>query len=322
MLGMDVADEPWSRQDGVVSRRQALESGLGDADLRRLLRRRELAVVHPGVYVDHTGPLTVRQRAWAAVLHAEPAALYGAWALHLPGEPPPPGDVQVAVDEMRRPRPLPGVQVRRMVNLTPQVLWNTSPPRQRTEEALLSVAHDAPDAITAIATLADAVQSRRTTPDRLARALDRRSRIARRPLLKGVVKDLTEGTGSVLEHGYLTGVERAHRLPKGRRQASLRGLRGQNDVRYEVASVLVELDGLQFHSPTRDRYRDLERDIAATLAGHVTVRLGWGQIFGSPCRTAARLGVLMVERGWQGAPSPCPACRGVDDRSRTSAVTG
>lgn len=57
-------------QSGVASRRQALEAGLRPHDIRRLLRRREWAVVHPGVYVDHTGPLTWRQRAWAAVLYA------------------------------------------------------------------------------------------------------------------------------------------------------------------------------------------------------------------------------------------------------------
>ena len=32
-------------------------------------------MVHPGVYVNHTGELTWLQRAWAAVLFAWPAAL-------------------------------------------------------------------------------------------------------------------------------------------------------------------------------------------------------------------------------------------------------
>lgn len=306
---MDGLVELQRQQEGVVARRQVLEHGWGDNDVRRLVRRRELAVVHPGVYVDHTGPLTVRQRTWAAVLHAQPAALYGAWALHVPGERPPDGDVQVVVDESRRMRTsLPGVRIRRMVDLEPQVLWNVSPPRQRIEEALLSVAHDASDELTAIATLADAVQARRTRPDRLALALRRRPRIARRSLLTGVIADLAQGTGSVLEHGYLTRVERAHGLPKGRRQASLRGLRGQNDVRYATARVLVELDSVLYHSLTRDRYADLERDIAATLAGYETVRLGWGQVFDSPCRTAARIAVLLGHRGWQGTPRRCPEC--------------
>src|SRR5688500_4325401 len=70
-----------AQQSGVISRRQALERGLAAHDIRRLLRRREWAKVHHGVYVEHTGPLTWTQRAWAAVLACEPAVLAGRSAL-------------------------------------------------------------------------------------------------------------------------------------------------------------------------------------------------------------------------------------------------
>ena len=65
------------KQDGVIARWQALAAGATDSDIERRLRRREWARVSPGVYVDHTGPLTWRQRAWAAVLAVWPAALDG-----------------------------------------------------------------------------------------------------------------------------------------------------------------------------------------------------------------------------------------------------
>ena len=68
-------------QAGIIARRQALRGGLTSNDVRRRLRRREWVVVHPGVYVDHTGQLTWLQRAWAAVLYAWPAALCGESAL-------------------------------------------------------------------------------------------------------------------------------------------------------------------------------------------------------------------------------------------------
>ena len=42
-------------QDGVVSRRQLRELGARDHDIVRLVRRRDLVAVHPGVYVAHTG---------------------------------------------------------------------------------------------------------------------------------------------------------------------------------------------------------------------------------------------------------------------------
>ena len=73
------------RQDGVISRRQVRASGGTDADIDRLVRRRVWVRIHPGVYVDHTGPPSWRQRAWAAVLLLEPAALSGASALRAHG---------------------------------------------------------------------------------------------------------------------------------------------------------------------------------------------------------------------------------------------
>ena len=53
-------------QSGVVSRRQVLELGGTDRDIARMVRRRDLVVVHPGVYVDHTGTPSRLQREWAA----------------------------------------------------------------------------------------------------------------------------------------------------------------------------------------------------------------------------------------------------------------
>lgn len=64
-------------QDGVASRAQLTFGAYTPNDIRRAIRRREMQLVHRGVYVTHTGPLTWRQRAWAAVLYAEPAALCG-----------------------------------------------------------------------------------------------------------------------------------------------------------------------------------------------------------------------------------------------------
>lgn len=73
-------------QEGVVSRRQLHRLDYRPHDIERMLRRRELARVHPGVYVDHTGPPSWEQRAWAAVLVHEPAALTRRSALPAPPE--------------------------------------------------------------------------------------------------------------------------------------------------------------------------------------------------------------------------------------------
>ncbi|EGD45039.1 hypothetical protein NBCG_00575 [Nocardioidaceae bacterium Broad-1] len=55
-------------QHRVASYAQLTAGGLSRVDVERAVRRNELRRVHPRVYIDHTGPLTWEQRAWAAVL--------------------------------------------------------------------------------------------------------------------------------------------------------------------------------------------------------------------------------------------------------------
>lgn len=71
---MDRIEELLELQDGVIARHQAIGAGCTPVQVARRVRRREWTPVHPGVYVNHTGPLTWRQRAWAAVLAYRPAA--------------------------------------------------------------------------------------------------------------------------------------------------------------------------------------------------------------------------------------------------------
>ncbi|WP_147915704.1 hypothetical protein [Ruania zhangjianzhongii] len=69
-LGDSALQELLALQDGVVARRQLLDAGARSHDLDRMVRRRELRRVHPGIYVAHTGELTRRQREWTAILSA------------------------------------------------------------------------------------------------------------------------------------------------------------------------------------------------------------------------------------------------------------
>lgn len=299
-------------QAGVISRKQALERGLTPNDLRRMIRRRCLTVVHPGVYVSHTGPLTWLQRAWAAVLALEPAALSHSSALRAADGPGRRGDdsrIHVAVDRSRNVVAPAGVNLHRMSSLNDRVQWNCSPPRVRIEEALLDRAAEAATDFAAIEVLADGVQSRRTTAARLSVALSGRARITRRDFLEGVLADIAEGTCSVLEHGYLTRVERPHGLAVSRRQvrASARGP-VYRDVEYRAQGLVVELDGRLFHDSASARDSDLDRDLDAAVDRLFTVRIGWGQVFDRPCATAHRIGKLLRARGWPGVVSLCPSC--------------
>lgn len=309
-----VLREVLDAQCGVVARRQALAAGLNAHDIRRLLRRREWARVHPGVYVDHTGPLAWEQRAWAAVLLVgPPAALSHESAIRAARGPErrdaDQGPIHVAVDRRRTVSVPEGVALHHLTDLDRRAHWNLGPPRVRIEHAVLDVAASANDALDAIATLADAVQSRRTTAARLRAALDSRRRIPRRTFLEGVLADVASGTCSVLEHGYVDRVERPHGLPAAERQVpgSARG-RVYRDADYTEYRLVVELDGRLFHDNALSRDRDLDRDLRAALEGKRTIRLGWGQVFGRPCDTAVRVGALLARGGWTGSPTPCPEC--------------
>jgi hypothetical protein len=303
-----------SVQSGVIARRQALGCGLKSHDVRRLLRRREWATVHPGVYVVHTGPPTWLQRAWAAVLITDQAALCHRSAMRAAAGPgtrdaADDGPIHIAVDRSRTVEPPPGVVRHYVTGLQGRVQWNASPPRVRIEEAVLDLAAAASDDFAAIAALADAVQSRLTTAPRILEALQSRSRISRRDFLARVLADVAAGSCSVLEQGYLERVERAHGLPAGSRQvrASARGPI-YRDVEYPLFGTVVELDSRLFHDSPRARDRDLDRDLDAAVDGKVTVRLGWGQVFGRQCETAPRIGRILQSRGWRGRPTPCPHC--------------
>ncbi|MCG7607563.1 MULTISPECIES: type IV toxin-antitoxin system AbiEi family antitoxin domain-containing protein [Mycobacterium] len=302
---MDIGDV-LGQQSGVVSRRQALDAGMQQHDIRRLLRRNEWARVHDGVYIDHTGPLTWLQRAWAAVLYAAPAALCLESALTDEG-----AVIHIAVSRDRGVLAEPhGVRIHHQAHLQERVLWHVGPPRLRFEEAALDVACQAKSEFDAIAVLANACQSRRTTARHLLRALDARLRVRRRRWLRAVMVDIAEGTCSVLEHGYLNRVERAHGLPRAARQKRSTSSVGVSyrDAEYDQRLV-VELDGLLFHNTASARNEDVERDLDAAVDGRSTVRLSYRQVFDRPCRTAAKIAQVMRRHGIRVSGHACgPGC--------------
>lgn len=304
-----------SRQSGVVARRQVLRSGGRPADIERKLRRREWVRLLPGVFLDHTGEATWLQRAWAGVLFYDRAALAHASALRAAGTGgrgyDDAGPIHLAVDEDRNVKTIEGYRLHRLAHLEDKVTWNTSPPRMKVEEAALDVAAAHSTEFGAIEVISGVCQQRRTTAARMLLALEGRSRLRRRGWLGDVLRDIDGGTCSVLEHGYLHRVERCHGLPTPRRQSAARadGGRIYRDVDHGEFDLFIELDGRLFHDTAGQRDRDLDRDLDAALDGRRTVRLGWGQVFDRPCRTARLVGRLLQQRGWDGAPRACgPDC--------------
>ncbi len=295
-------------QEGIVARRQLLEIGACPHDIRRLLRRRDLVRVHPGVYASHTGPLSWRERAWAAVLYAGPAgALDAGSALRAEngkdgGRTADDGPIRVAVDATRTVKDVEGIRVRRVAALAERVRWSSSPPRLRVEDATLHAALDTHDLHARYEVLAASVRSRSTTAQRLIDVVNARARLPQRRWLLAALIDLRDGSCSVLEREYLTKVEQAHGLPRSRRQPPDRdgeGRRVYRDVVYEAFGTVIELDG-RVHEDPEQRDHDLERDLDLAVEERAAIRLGWGQAVRRSCRTAARVGKLPNRRQGRG----------------------
>ena len=294
-------------QDGVVSRRQLRELGARDHDIVRLVRRRDLVAVHPGVYVNHTGPLTWAQRAWVAVLACWPAALSHQSALPDPTRA---GPIHVAIDQRRSVRPPARVVVHRVARFDERVNWRLSPPRVVLEHATIDVALAKTSVADRFRVFADVCQTRETTAVAIAEALSTRVRVPDRRLLRDLLDDLATGACSVLERGYLE-LERRHGLPAADRQRTdtLVGGRVLRDAPYVDFGLKVELDGRAFHDNAVARDRDAERDLDTVVADDsMTVRLTYGQVFDRGCATIAKIATLLTRRGWPGPFVPCPEC--------------
>ncbi len=295
-------------QSGVVSRRQILELHGTDRDIARMVRRRELVAIHPGVYVNHTGEPSRHQREWAAVLHYWPAALTRESALPSPSRS---GLVHVAVSDRRSLGRVPGVTVHRTAGIDGRVQWIRSPPRLAYEHAAIDVTAAKNDLAAAFQVFADACQTRETTAAAIAETLRSRRRVRGRAELLELLADLETGACSVLERGYLD-LERRHGLPTvGRRQvpAQVAGRKAYRDVDHSNHGVLVELDGRPFHDNAAARDRAASRDLAATVTSELTtVRLTYGQVFRDGCATVAQISTLLARGGWSGPFVPCPEC--------------
>jgi very-short-patch-repair endonuclease len=299
---------PQREQAGVVSRAQLLAGGTVPHEIRRRLRRRELVVVHPGIYVDHTGPLTWEQRAWAAVLGHWPAALTRESAL---AEETSDGPIQVAIAQHRSVEPLDGVRAHRTSDLEHRVQWHRSPPRVRVEHAAIDLAASKRDAVARFRVLADVVQSRATTAERLATTLAGRRGTPGRAQLLDLLHDLADGACSVLEREYLL-LERRHGLgsTSQRQQADrVGGNRVYRDVDHPTLGVVVELDGRAFHDTAAGRDGDALRDLETIATdGRITVRLTWAMVVQDGCRTMAHVAAVLRRRGWSGRLTPCAGC--------------
>jgi hypothetical protein len=305
----------WSAQtqEGVLSRAQALGLGLTDDVIAWRIQRGAWQRLHRGVYATFSGDIGRPCWLWAAVLRAGPgsmlshhtaAELWDVTTRQL-------AHLHVTVPSGSPVAPIAGVVLhysRRAGAAGHPVL---APPRTRVEETVLDLAQTAATLEDALGWVFGACGRRLTTAGHLSAAMQLRHRVRWRAELTRALADAGSGVHSLLEHGYLNGVERAHGLPAGTRQAlTRRGRRSEYaDVAYEAYHLLVELDGRIAH-PEHARWRDIRRDNENAADGRVTLRYRWTEVTQNRCGVAQEVADVLRRQGWDGVLRRCgSACR-------------
>ncbi|MHC1560487.1 DUF559 domain-containing protein [Actinomycetospora sp. C-140] len=272
------------RQDGVVSRAQALACGLSRAAIKHRLARGLWTPLWPSVYLSAAHTLGPRARLRAASLWlGGSATLIGAgaaWWWRLLDEPP--EVLRFAVPPERRVRPRRGVRAVRRVAFGRRSTVDGVP--------VVSKAYAVVDAAAELglrrgAELMDrALLTERVTLDALQRA--HRTRLGR-PGSRTVARLLALAAGGARSEAE----RRLHRLL---RAAGVAGWVADHrvvlprygqavlDVAFPDARVLVEVDGWAYHRDLPAFRRDVARQNALVLAGWTVLRVTWHDLEGDP----------------------------------------
>lgn len=323
MIPISAALENAREQAGVITRAQARECGMSPAAIKWQLRsgrwhrafESPSTGKRPAVYTTTSGVLSRTAKLWAAILVCgKGAVLSHHSAAELDGllDPPRNGrsDVHVTVPSNRTVQAAPGIVLHYSSRLAEARHPVKQPPRTRIDDTVVDLTQTATTLDQATSIVAQAVQKRLTTPDRIVIRIDGRAKVRwRRELLEscGVIRS---GAESLLEARYSRKVELSHGLPIADRQVRLKAdERGYIvDNRYRQYRLRVELDGQKGH--TGDGvFRDMWRDNAAVLDGEHQLRFGWDDVDQRRCQTAAIVAAVLIRNGWDARPVPCdPDC--------------
>ena len=300
-------------QYGVVSRSQALRSGLTADVIKFRVRSDRWRQIRPGVYTTFTGVAGRKAQLWAALLSAGPGAILShetAAELHRLIDKASDA-IHVTVPWQRRITAASGISLHRSTRTGETVLGHSNPPRTKIEETVLDLMQTAATFDDVCRWVTSAFARDLTDEAGLRQAMSARTKLRWRADLDELIAAAASGDHSVLEYRYDRDVERAHGLPEARSQVPFigpGGRRGRRDRVYEDYGVIVELDGRVAH-PVEDQWKDKARDNAAAVAGLQTLRYSWTQVRREPCQIAVEVATVLRKQGWRGRPRACsPVC--------------
>ena len=201
------------RQSGVLTRAQLISFGLHDSQVARLVRQQVLWRLDRGIYILGVLEPTWHQYAWAAVLlGGRSARLIGASAGVFEGLATPSLPILLSVDSTSGLMSRQWLTVIRQRSTARPSGSLASPPRTLIEDTVLDLCATASNEAAVIGFLTWSIP-RATNPRKLARALERRRRIAHRKLIAEIVAETAIGVQSPLQYRWIKKVERPHRLP-------------------------------------------------------------------------------------------------------------
>jgi hypothetical protein len=296
-------------QNGVFSRRQALQSGLTPDLIKARMRRGAWRSVYPGVYTTVSGELLRKSTLWAALLYAGRGALLShetAAELHGFADQTA-AEIHVSIPLKRRVSATPGVRIHRSAYVFRSPSVDDGLPRTNITETVLDLVATARTFDDVCGWVTRVISRELTDEQRLRGAMARRARLRWRADLDPLITAALSGDHSVLELLYTRKVERPHGLPEPDRQVpftSSDGRYGRRDRVYTQYGVVVELDGRLAHR-AEDAWRDKERDNAAVEAGLEPLRYGWHHVRRKACATALQVARILRAHGWTGRPEPC-----------------
>lgn len=294
-------------QCALLTRAQLREHGMTDSAIEWRVASKRWRRVHPGVYLTSPGRSDWPMSAMAAVLFCGTGAVLShRSAGHTFGLlPSPPEVVDVLIPHGRSVLAPASIMVRRCHGLLSRT--DDAPlslPRTRIEDTVLDIAEES-DADGAIAIVATACRMGLTWDEGLRTTLAGRKRHTWRVLLGEALGDVGDGAQSILEVRYVRDVERAHSLPQGVSQQPMAGGRRRHDRGYPDQHVLIELQGLAFHSSAGEQIRDGRRVRDGLGEGWTTVPAYWSDVVETPCTLAVEVGSLLRDRGWLGDTRRC-----------------
>lgn len=286
-----------ARQHGLVTRAQLLRAGLSSRQVERRVAAARLRPVHRGVY--QVGPLP---QPWAREMAAVLACGANAYLSHrsaatpwglLPSDAPAPVHVLVVGrDRGRRP----GIIAHRVSRLERREVTRldgipvTTPARTLLDLAATASVRELEQAV------AEAMARRLVSRSALLSAASRRAGCRGIGVLRRLLEDPVGPllAWSEAEERFLALIRKAQ-LPDPEANACVAGHRV--DFVWRAERLVVEVDGLAFHSSARSFERDRRRDADIAALGFRVIRVTWSRIVHEPEALLVRLAQALARSG-------------------------